>query len=80
MPLGIARAPESLIMDLLQNTDFMYITVSGPMIGYPWDCELRALVPQTKAWCDAHMRKIDEFDLFGRHIILYQRIDSSPQR
>ena len=80
MPLGIARAPESLIMDLLQNTDFMYITVSGPMIGYPWDCELRALVPQTKAWCDAHMRKIDEFDLFGRHIILYQRMDSSPQR
>jgi hypothetical protein len=80
MPLGIAQAPEALIMERLENTDFMYITVAGPMIGYPWDRELRALVPTTKSWCDAHMRKIDEFDLFGQHIILYQRIDSSPQK
>lgn len=80
MPLGIARAPEALIMERLENTDFMYITVAGPMIGYPWDRELRAIVPTTQAWCGAHMRKIDECDLFGQHLILYQRMDSSPEK
>ena len=77
MPLGIARAPEALIMERLRDSDFLYITVSGPMTGYPWDQELRAMVPATKAWCDAHMRQIAECDLFGQHVLLYQRPDLS---
>ena len=73
MPLGIARAPEELILERLRGSDFMYLTLSGPMVGYPWDRELRAMLPATKAWCDAHMRKIAECDLFGQHLLLYER-------
>lgn len=73
LPLGLSRAPQALILERMQESDFMFLTESGPIIDYPWDRELRAMLPRTRAWCDAHLRKVGTYEIFGRRIVLYER-------
>ncbi len=80
MPLGITRAPPALIMARLEESDFVFLTESGPILPYPWDYELREMLPQTQAWCDAHLRRIGDYVIFGRHILLYERPPSVAPR
>lgn len=73
LPTGIAEADESLIMERLANSDFIFLTEDGSNGNWPYDRQLRAMLPKTKAWCDEHLKLVERFEIFGRRMVLYQR-------
>jgi hypothetical protein len=75
LPTGIGEEKEPVLMDRVARSDFVFLTESGPIGGWPYDREMRALLPKTRAWCDAHLYPVDRFTLFDRRMVLYQRRD-----
>ncbi|MDB6128106.1 MAG: hypothetical protein JWM35_2002 [Verrucomicrobia bacterium] len=76
LPTGILEEKDDLIMNRLQQCDFVLLT--DAMLGngyYPFDHQMRRLYPQVKEWCETHLRRIDTFPMFDRTISLYQRRD-----
>ena len=73
LPTGIVAEPEDLLLERVRQSDFFLLTEDGPPGGWPFDVEMRALYPRSRAWCDAHLRLVDRFPLFGRRMVLYQR-------
>jgi hypothetical protein len=73
LPTGIAEEKPSVLHDRLAQSDFVFLTESGPVGNWPYDKEMHALEPQNQAWCDAHLRPVDRFGLFGQRMVLYQR-------
>jgi hypothetical protein len=73
LPTGIAEPDGALVLSRLEESDFVFVTTEGPAGLYPYDRKLAALRPQVQAWCDAHLRLANQFDLFGRRLRLYQR-------
>jgi len=73
LPLGIVTEPESLLLQRLAQSDFFFLTEAGPAGFWPYDLEMRQLLPRTRAWCQRHMRAVDHFPLSGRSMTLYQR-------
>jgi hypothetical protein len=73
LPTGIWKEQEALLFERLAQSDFVFITESGPVGVWPYDAQLAALRPQTKAWCDRHLKLVERFTLFGKHMALYQR-------
>jgi len=76
LPTGIIREREALLMERVAQSDFVFLAVGDISAGgYPYDEQMRSLRPQTLAWCDANLRRIDRFPLFGRTWALYGRAD-----
>jgi hypothetical protein len=75
LPTGIAEPSEETVMSRLKESDFVFLTADAPVGSFPYDRKLAAMRPQLRAWCDAHLRIANEFTLFGRRMILYQRRD-----
>jgi hypothetical protein len=73
LPTSIAEPDEATVMSRLEQSDFVFLTASGADGPFPYDRKLTALRPQLRAWCDTHLRVANEFTLFGRRMILYQR-------
>jgi len=73
LPISIAEAPETDIMERLARSDFVFLSDAGYVGIYPYDRQMRALHPRLRAWCDEHLRLVDQFQLFGRSMMLYQR-------
>jgi len=74
LPTGIMSEREALLMERLAQSDFVFLAVGdAPAGGFPYDEQMRALRPKTKAWCDAHLRLLDRFNLFDRTWALYCR-------
>ncbi|MSU51658.1 MAG: hypothetical protein EXS37_21635 [Opitutus sp.] len=73
LPTGIAEPADETVMSRLAGSDFIFITDDAPAGGFPYDRKLAAMRPQLRAWCDAHLRAVNKFTLFGRRMILYQR-------
>lgn len=73
LPTGIWKEKEALLFERLAQSDFVFITESGPVGAWPYDEQLAALRPQTKAWCEQHLRLVERFTIFGKHMALYQR-------
>lgn len=73
LPTGIAEPGEQVVMDRLGLSDFVFLSEEGPDGPYPFDHQLTALRPATRAWCEAHLRPVEHFTLFGRRMVLYQR-------
>lgn len=72
LPTGIEEDKEAVLMQRLVESDFVFLTEDGPMT-WPYDRQMRALLPKTQAWCEAHLRMIERFTIFGRRMVLYQR-------
>ncbi len=75
LPTGIGEESKSVLLDRLAQSDFVFITEGGPVGGWPYDREMRALEPTTAAWCEAHLYPVDRFTLFGQSMVLFQRRD-----
>ena len=75
LPTGISAAPESVLMGQLASSDFVFATEDGPPGPWPYDRQMFALRPKILAWCDAHLRLVERFTVFGRRMALYQRRD-----
>jgi len=73
LPTGITEAPESLLMERLANSDFIFLTEAGPSPGWPDDRQMRALLPRTQAWCAANLQRVERFSIFGKQMVLYRR-------
>ena len=73
LPISIAEAPEAEIMERLARSDFVFLADAGYVGIYPYDRQMRALHPRLRSWCDEHLRLVDQFQLFGRSMMLYQR-------
>lgn len=73
LPTGIPAAPESVLMNNLTDSDFVFATEEGPPGPWPYDREMLTLRPTILAWCNAHLRLVERFTVFGRHMALYQR-------
>lgn len=76
LPTGILEAKDELIMEQLAQCDFVLLT--DQMLGHghwPYDRQMRRLYPVVKAWCEAHLRHVETFPIFGRQMSLYQRRD-----
>jgi hypothetical protein len=74
LPTGIAEPTEALVFERLTASDFVFLDADDAPVGpYPYDQKLAALRPQLRAWCNAHLRPVKSFTLFGRRAELYQR-------
>ena len=73
LPTGIGEEKAPVLMGHLAQSDFVFLTEEGPVGGWPYDKEMRALRPRTQAWCEAHLLPVDRFALFGQRMVLYQR-------
>ena len=73
LPTGIAESDERILLERLRNSDFVFLTESGPVGGWPYDRQMRQLLPETKAWCEEHLRVAERFEIFDRRMVLYQR-------
>lgn len=76
LPVGIIEEKDEFIMDRLGRSDFVLLTdVLNEHGFYPYDRQMRRLYPVVKAWCEANLRHIETFPIFGRQMSLYQRRD-----
>ena len=75
LPIGLSAASESVLMDQLAISDFALATEDGPPGPWPYDRQMFALRPKILTWCDAHLRLVERFTVFGRRMALYQRRD-----
>lgn len=73
LPISIAEPPVAEVMARLARSDFVFLTEEAPPGNFPFDHTLATLRPSLHAWCDAHLRAVDRFPLFGRRMVLYQR-------
>jgi len=73
LPTGIWKEKEEVLFTRLAESDFVFITEEGASGTWPYDEQMTALRPRTKAWCDQHLRLVERFPLFGKHMALYQR-------
>ena len=73
LPSSIFEPTESLVMERLTHSDFVFLTEDASTGFYPFDRKIAELRPQLRAWCDAHLRAVEHFTLFGRRMVLYQR-------
>ncbi len=73
LPTGIGKEKEPLLFERLAQSDFVFLTEDGAVGVWPYDAQMRELLPQTSAWCEAHLRLVERFVLFGKHMALYQR-------
>ena len=73
LPTGIFEPQEADVMSRLGRSDFVFLTEEAPPGAFPYDRKLEAMRPQLRAWCDANLRGVDRFTLFGRRMVLYQR-------
>jgi hypothetical protein len=73
LPTGIWKEKEPLLFERLAQSDFVFLTEDGAVGVWPYDAQMRELLPQTSAWCEAHLRLVERFALFGKHMALYQR-------
>ena len=62
-----------LLMERLKHSDFVFLTEAGPPGAWPYDREMRELLPMHQAWCEANLRRVEAFELSGYHMVLYQR-------
>jgi hypothetical protein len=73
-PTGILEEPDDAILTRLGECDFVLLTDEENGAGfYPFDRQMQRLRPVIKAWCEAHLRLVDRFEVFGRRMSLYQR-------
>lgn len=72
LPTGIVEPDESTVMSRLRESDFVFLTDDAAAGPFPFDQKLAALRPQVRAWCEANLRAVDRFTLFGRSMVLYQ--------
>jgi hypothetical protein len=73
LPTGIAAPEESVVMERLAHSDFVFLTEEGDRPAWPYDQRLQALRPQLRAWCEANLRHVETFSHFGTRMSLYQR-------
>lgn len=73
LPTGVTTEKDSLLMERLQSSDFVFLTDQGSPGFWPYDRQMQALHPIMSAWSDEHLRRVEDFDLFGQHMVLYQR-------
>ena len=73
LPTGIMEADEKLVMERVAQSDFFFLVVDGPVSDWPFDRQQRRLLPKVLAWCEAHRRAVETYEIFGQRIVLYQR-------
>jgi hypothetical protein len=78
LPTGVAAMPEPQITEHLENSDFVILTLEGPAGPWPFDQQMAGLRPKLRAWCEDEMAPLDEFTLFGKRFVIYQRRDFAP--
>ena len=76
LPTGILEQQDDIIMNRLRQCDFVLVTVQVSGQGrWPYDRQMRRLYPVVKAWCEANLRHVETFPIFGQQMSLYQRRD-----
>jgi hypothetical protein len=72
LPTGILTEQESVLLDRLAHSDFVFIPEDDSAgQAYPYDVEMRGLRPRTRDWCRDHLAVIGRYPLFGRTWTLY---------
>ncbi len=72
LPTGIAEPTEAEVMERLQASDFVFVTIDSPGVNFPYDRKLAEMNPRIQAWCREHLVEAERFTLHGRTIALYQ--------
>jgi hypothetical protein len=74
LPTGIAEPDDATVRQRVIESDFVFLTADDVPRGvFPFDRKLAAMRPELRAWCDADLRRVREFTLQGRPVVLYQR-------
>jgi hypothetical protein len=73
LPTGIAEEREEVLLERLAQSDFVFLTDQGGSTFWPYDRQMQRLQPALRAWCEAHFKLVERFELFGSEMSLYQR-------
>jgi hypothetical protein len=75
LPVGLSAIPEDMLMGQLIHSDFVLATEEGPTGPWPYDRQTLELRPKILTWCEANLRAVERFTVFGQRMVLYQRRD-----
>lgn len=74
LPNSILEEPEEAIFYKMKLCHFVVLTDELPGLGHwPYDKQMRRLYPQLKSWCDAHLERLESFEVYGRKHTLYAK-------
>jgi hypothetical protein len=73
LPVGLSAIPEDMLLGQIAKSDFVLATEEGPTGPWPYDRQTVELRPRILAWCEANLRPVERFTVFGQHMVLYQR-------
>lgn len=73
LPTGIMELDPALVVRALEISDYVFLTADGPTGAWPFDQQLRRLLPVTKAWCDSHLVLAEKFGFNGNTILFYRK-------
>lgn len=75
LPTGIQEEDPKLYWERLHYSDFVFLTESGNDGAWPYDHQLARMRPETFAWADENLKRVDELDLEGVKMVLFERRD-----
>jgi hypothetical protein len=73
LPTGIYEEKVELYWERLQHSDFVILTAEGDAGRWPYDRQLAELRPQTHAWAEERLHKVESFEIAGARMMLFER-------
>ncbi|MBV9173123.1 MAG: hypothetical protein JOZ81_23915 [Chloroflexi bacterium] len=69
------------VLNVAASTDVMVLPDDDTPVHsiYPSDIMIASMLPELRSYASAHMRPLDSFQLFGRSVSVYVRIDPDVQ-
>ncbi len=79
LPTGVLEPDRASVMRLLSASDFACLVSRAPE-HYPFDRAMEARLPEIRAWCEAHLRRVGQLDTRAWSMTLYERRDLAPSQ
>ncbi len=72
LPTGLAAPQRSAVLRGLEDSDFVLLVTQGSA-GFPFDETTRAMLPELREWCDAHLRHVGDLQEARFSASLFER-------
>jgi hypothetical protein len=71
LPTGLFATTAEIVMARLAESDFVCLVTRAPL-NFPYDGQMQAMLPDTRRWCDAHLRHVGDLDTIGFATRVYE--------
>jgi hypothetical protein len=72
LPTGLFAADPALVRERLAQSDFVCLVTRAPE-KWPFDLQMAAMLPETRLWCDSHLKHDGDLQGPGFSVSVYER-------